>query len=100
MPAEPTHPREAGRHRVRQARLAALQDEDAVRGIREDPRVAAEREAIVRERLQPAFDDVVLTRPDRPEVLKRGRGGEQAARHYNHENEDKCAHGHLRPMIV
>jgi len=57
--------REAGRQRIRQSRLAALRDEDAVRRLREHARIAAEREAGFRKWLVPAANDGVRARTGR-----------------------------------
>ena len=64
---------EGGRHRVGQAVLSALRDEDAVGRFREDPGIAAEGEPGCGERLVPPPDDVVRAGADR--ARDRTRGG-------------------------
>ena len=64
-------------HRIRQARLPPLRDEDAVGRLGEHARVAAEGEARRGERLVPACDHLVRTGADGTGLLRRGRPGER-----------------------
>ena len=89
------------RHRVGKPRLAPLQDEDAVGRLHEDAGVAAEGEALARERLEPALDRLVgdgLARPQ--QVLGRGGAREDAAHCDDQQNSNDVAHDHALSTVV